>query len=160
MRTAGRVMMIIGSVALVADVALAPWYYSYEGAYWSWTTKVPAIWTGVAVVVLLLAVLALVTDMLGLALAGACASFLLFGAVLEEEALKYHVYIGWYAGGALCILICIGALLGCSGYQRRRPSVSAAGYGAGAPAGWYADPSGASAMRYWSGTTWTEHTSG
>ena len=27
-------------------------------------------------------------------------------------------------------------------------------------AGWYADPTGSSDLRYWDGTQWTEHTSG
>lgn len=31
--------------------------------------------------------------------------------------------------------------------------------GTTAPPGWYADPSGAHALRYWDGATWTEHTS-
>jgi hypothetical protein len=64
---------------------------------------------------------------------------------------------GWVFGGALGILALttlLGALVIVSRSHRRR----GAGPPAVALAGWYADPNGVSAWRYWDGSTWTDHT--
>ena len=46
-----------------------------------------------------------------------------------------------------------------SGYSRRSLSKPAAAAASAAPAGWYADPSSRYELRYWDGSTWTEHVS-
>ncbi len=64
---------------------------------------------------------------------------------------------GWVVGGALGILALttlLGALVIVSRSHRKR----GAGPPAVASAAWYADPSGASAWRYWDGSAWTDHT--
>ncbi|MFZ8998733.1 MAG: DUF2510 domain-containing protein [Ilumatobacteraceae bacterium] len=39
------------------------------------------------------------------------------------------------------------------------PAAQPVATSAGAPAGWYADPSGRFELRYWDGGQWTEHVS-
>jgi hypothetical protein len=39
------------------------------------------------------------------------------------------------------------------------PAAPPAGGGPGQPAGWYPDPQGRARVRYWDGSTWTDHTS-
>lgn len=61
-----------------------------------------------------------------------------------------HMKAGGWVGILGSVLIIAGGAVGLR--------ASAAAGGSGTPAGWYADPTGAAALRYWSGSFWTEHT--
>jgi hypothetical protein len=72
----------------------------------------------------------------------------------SDQGVDSSMGAGAFVGmlGGLIIAAAGGLLLA------RRQSAPAAIARTGAPPGWYADPSDASMVRYWSGSAWTQHT--
>jgi hypothetical protein len=95
--------------------------------------------------------------------AATIASWLVAAVVLSTAAViftgKVGIYLDavlWIAAGvgATLVLLAVPATAG-AGVATARPATGSTSP-ATTPAGWYPDPSGAAAQRYWSGTAWTD----
>lgn len=64
----------------------------------------------------------------------------------------------WFALIGVCaILLLVGVVLLVVGLVRARPPATPSAARSGTPAGWYEDPYGQAALRWWDGRAWTDH---
>lgn len=167
---AARYLALAGGVVLFISLFL-PWgVFGEAGNAFQIFERDQYFLLAMAIVVVAGAILDMFSSWRGfVALAALLGAAALGGIFFEMLALKFsHLSVGWWIGlfssgaaGAAGVL----AILDLT--TQAEPMLSApAGPGAAqasapgqAAAGWYPDPWGAAAHRYWSGTSWTDQTS-
>jgi hypothetical protein len=150
-------LILVGAVVYL--IALAGLHWAGTTTHWNDETLGPAILSGIAVVVAILAVSSFAGDSVFLPALAISLSFLLLGLSMYLGEGFIYSYLGpgyWTANGAAFVMS-VGGLFALSGYTVRegRPAPAAAVPPA---AGWYDDPSGVARERYWTGDAWSEQT--
>jgi hypothetical protein len=167
MRVSGKTMIIVGAAIYIASLALL--HYVGEVTFWQaakldtgrFVSREPVILTGIATLAIVFALTALFTDAVGMALLAAACSFWLLGQTVYGGESSYSFYgTGYWVCAGAAVLMCVGGLLALAEYSLRSDQQTAYPQTAHGepPAGWYSDPAEPAQQRYWSGTSWTEHT--
>jgi hypothetical protein len=159
--------LIIGGAAIAFAGTLSPLYKHEHFTYWSYQRRWDIITAVLLVAAVALAVISLVRAHgainLPLVIVALIAGGNFIGNLAETTS---NSGAGVFLTGIGGVLMCVGggfcmwtefrALAAAPRPQRAAPAPAPA-----APApGWYVDPAGAAAQRYWDGSSWTEHLQG
>jgi hypothetical protein len=168
--TTGAALVAAGSIGPVYSVTGKPdRSHSIIGTSTtdSWYAAEPL---GVAIATVVVSVLLVILNgrvLAGLLMAMGAQTLLFYGGYVGDAASDPALDLAWGAvfgvvGGGLITISGVVALLGRS--SAKEPVVPgdavATRLADRPPAGWYADPAGLGASRYWDGRTWTELTHG
>jgi hypothetical protein len=169
-RSSGKTLIIVGGAIYIASLALL--HYVGEVTFWQaakadagrLVSREPVLLTGIAALAIMFALTALFTDAIALPLIAAACSFWLLGQTLYGGESTYSFYgSGYWVCAGAAVVMCLGGLLALADYSldpAERSAYSQPTQTGRPPAGWYADPADPAQLRYWSGTAWTEQTSG
>lgn len=172
---AGRGVAAVALMLLLSTAAL-PWYVEFSSGVrytWSgWEELGLVAWlpTGLALALALVAFVsrnATALDVVAVVVVGLVAGFGWFAVVVEtsEPGYRYGVLVAAVAAGGAMVgtgLWIAGILQSWATRSRvgpitTEPAVARAATVPAPPAGWYSDPAGRAAHRWWSGSAWTEH---
>jgi hypothetical protein len=158
--------LIIGGAAIAFAGTLSHLYKGESFTYWTYQRRWDILTALLLVGAVALAILSLIRAQGALNLPLVIVSLISGGNFLSGIVeTTSQAGAGVYLMGVGGVLLCVGGGL-CLWTEFRalpatpRPQRAAGPVSAAPPAGWYADPSGTAAQRYWDGSAWTEHVQG